>query len=390
MAPVDLPALVLRQRSPIGTTVRLFAVGDTAFSGRAGTTARRRGVDSLLEDVAPVLRTGDVVFANLETTLVPSAGPAGMFTSPITSAGALRRAGFTVVSLANNHIGDYGQAGLAGTLCAIEETKLKAVGAGPDSTAARRLLTLDIHGVRIGWLACGRTLAPQDGSGPHYWEFDEDQLTTAVRQARQHIDVLIVSIHIGLMLLDLPDPNQKAMANRLMHSGADLILMHHPHVLQGLETDEHGRVCCYSLGNFVWDYLEGNIRTTVMLAEQQQGAVFLIELDKEGVARVVAVPTWIDAECCVRWARGALGRQILERLERLSVALAANYGSEFDRQRLERNLHHIVRYLWFHFRRGHWSVVIDQLRRMNVEHLNQAARYGSVWVKDRVRRAWCV
>src|SRR5207244_1416927 len=114
-----------------------------------------------------------------------------------------------------------------------------------------------------------------------------------------------------------PRPQHKVMAERLMSSGADLILMHHAHVMQGIQVTSQRRICCYNLGNFLYDWEEGDVQTPVMLREQNEGAVFCFELDKNGVAAAAVLPTWIDDECRVHWATAERGYEILNRLARI-------------------------------------------------------------------------
>src|SRR5262245_1652454 len=172
--PHDLPALQLLRRPAVGATVRLCAVGDIGLSGRAAVTAKRYGADRLFADVALVLRTADISFGNLESPLASEIAPGNMFAAPITGAAMLREAGFNVLHLANNHVGEYGQPGLAATLAAVREAGLLPLGAGDNPTAAQYMVRTDVNDLRVGWLGCGRTLLPQKESGPQYWEFNED------------------------------------------------------------------------------------------------------------------------------------------------------------------------------------------------------------------------
>src|SRR5439155_21722568 len=151
---------------------------------------------------------------------------------------------------------------------------------------------------------------------------------------------LLVSVAIGFLYLDCPHPAPRAMARRLAAAGAHVVLMQHPHVLQGVETTADGRILCYSLGNFLFDWKEGLIPNLVMVQEQNEGAVFVFDLDRSGVVRAAAVPTYTDERCRVRWAAGARGRAIEERLLRLSRDLLGNYSPAFWRQRAERNTKH--------------------------------------------------
>jgi poly-gamma-glutamate synthesis protein (capsule biosynthesis protein) len=376
-APHDLPALQIFRRPKVGPTVRLCAVGDIGLSGRAAVTAKMRGSGALFADVAPVLRAADISFGNLESPLASEIAPDNMFAAPVTGAATLDQAGFNVLHLANNHVGEYGQAGLAATLAAVRKAGVIPLGAGDDLAAAQRLVRTDNNGLRIGWLGCGRTLLVQENTGAHYWEFDEHDLLSAIAQARPNVDVLIVSIHIGLMYMDYPRPEHKSMAERLMANGADLILMHHAHVLQGVQITSQGRVCCYNLGNFLYDWQEGNVQTPVMLREQNEGAIFWFEIDRKGIALVTALPTWIDDECRVGWATGERGYGSLSRLARISRELDGDFELAFERQRAERNTGPIFKVLAFHIKHRNWRQIIDSLRRTRFEHFKMVLRWLS-------------
>jgi len=367
--PDDLPALRVVQRGNLGPTVRLCAVGDIGLSGRAFDIVRHPEGEMLFAEVASFLRSADITFGNLESPFAWEIAPGKMFAAPVAGAAILRKAGFNLLNLANNHIADYGQAGISATLKAVQGAGIISLGCGEDNSAAQQLVRTDKNGLRIGWLGCGRTLLPQNDSGPRYWELNEKELLAGVLCGRSSVDVLIVSIHAGLMFLDYPHPDHKAMVERLMQAGADLVLMHHAHVMQGVEITEFGRVCCYNLGNFLWDWLEGEVSTRVALDEQQQGGVFVFDLAAQGVASLTVFPIWIDAGYRVRWANREHGEKILRRLQGISLALKTNYHREFGRQRVERNFGHILRDIMFHVSRGKWRYVYNQLSRIRFEDL---------------------
>ena len=360
--PQALMALRISQRSTIGQSVSVCAVGDIGLSGRAAVTAKRRGEDALFAEIAPCLRGADVAFGNLEYPLTSEIAAGKMFAAPIGGAAALRKAGFKLLHLANNHVGEYGQTGLAATLDAVRKADMTALGAGDDLTAAHEVRRTDVNGVRIGWLGCGRTLLRQNENGPRYWEFDEKELLAAVVRVRSNLDVLIVSIHTGLMYLDYPRPEHKVMAEELMAAGADLILMHHAHVLQGVQLTSEGQLACYNLGNFLLDWREGNVQTPIMLKEQNEGAVFRFVLDRQGVAEATALPIWLDDDCRVHWAIGSRGKEILDRLVRISRDLEGDFVPAFERQRAERNTGAILKVIAFHARRGNWAYVLQNVQ----------------------------
>jgi Bacterial capsule synthesis protein PGA_cap len=169
----------------------------------------------------------------------------------------------------------------------------------------------------------------------------------------------------------------------LMENGADLILMHHAHVLQGVQTTGQGKLCCYNLGNFLYDWSEGNVQGTVMLREQNEGGIFWFELDGRGVAQAAVLPTWIDGDCRVHWATGDRGVQILRRLSHISRNLEGDFTREFERQRAQRNTGPIFSVLAFHAKNCNWRYLLDALRHLRFEHLKMLFS----WLSSRFRTA---
>jgi len=368
--PQDVPALRIVHRKPVGSVVRMCAVGDIGLSGRAAATVRCCGTSVLFQEVKAILQAADITLGNLETPFAGELEMNKMFAAPPVCADMLFESGFNLIHLANNHICDYGQAGLEATLKAVRQSKMTPLGAGEDLNRARRLVRTNVNGVRIGWFGCGRTLVTQNPDGAHYWEFNEEELLAAVDQARTSVDVLIISMHIGLMYMDYPRPEHKAMAERLMDKGVNLILMHHAHVLQGFQITPQSHVCCYNLGNFLFDWEEGNVQQLRLIEEQREGAVFLFDLDKGGIVSGIAIPTWIDEHCCVHWAAGDRGRKILRRLQHISRDLLKNFRPAFVKQRARRNTGIILKVLMFHAKHGNWRFVFNSLRRARFEHVN--------------------
>ncbi len=376
LVPDDLTALQIAISPTVGAAVHLCAVGDIMLSGRVGVTLSlpaRSG--DIFAEIAPLLRKADITFGNLESPLTEEIAPRQLYSAPVTGAAYLKQSGFNLINLANNHAYDYGQAGLAATLSATEKAGLVPLGVGDSIPGARRLVRTDTNGLRIGWLGCGRSLVFQREVGPNYWEFDEQELLDAIKLNRGEVDLLIVSIHIGLMYIDYPRPEHKMMAEKLMSAGADLILMHHAHVLQGVQVTSERRVCCYNLGNFICDWTEGNVKTPVMVREQNEGAVFLFGLNRQGVASLVALPIWIGNDCKVHWANGPRGVEILNRLTRISQDLESNFLSAFKGQRAERNATLIIKVIWFHVRHGNWPFVLESLRKARLEHVGMIMRW---------------
>ena len=379
-APSGLPVLVRRLREVEDPAVRVAAVGDIGLAGQAAATAAAGSFDELFGDVAAVLHSADVVFGNLEYPLAADVARSKMFEAAPGSAPCLRRAGFSLLHLANNHVAEHGAAGLAATLEGVTSTGITPLGAGRDDAGARAVVRTDRNGVRIGWLGCGRTLEPQAPAGPKYWEFNEQELIDAARTARGGVDVLIVSIHIGLMYMDYPRPDHQQLAHRLIDAGAAVVLMHHAHVLQGVEVHRDG-VICYNLGNFLLDWREGHVEVPMVVERQKEGAIFTFEIDRRGVAALVVLPTIITEACTVRWPDAARAAGILDRLEAISAPLLGDFRAVFEEQRAQRNAGPILKVLAVNAMRGNFPYVVRQLRKLRVEHVTMVFR----WFASRLR-----
>ncbi len=380
--PATLPALRLCQRIPSGPTQRFWAGGDLGLSGRLAPGARGEAPAPLAR-LAPALAALGPGFANLETPLVPDADPADLFAAPPAGAVQLAAAGLRVLSLANNHVADYGAAGIESSLAAVTTAGLSAVGAGADAAAARQLVVLELETLRLGWLAAARSLAPQPPAGPAFWELERDELLAAVEAAKPTVDLLAVSLHLGFMYVDYPHPEHRQLALDLAAAGADLVLGHHAHVVQGIEVAPGGALLCHNLGNLVFDWTEGEVAADLLLEEQRSGIVLVLDLDPQGVARATALPVRVDDGWQLDWAEGEAGERILERLERLSQDLGGDYAAEFWRQRGTRNTGLTLATLARRLRRGDFASLAAAALRVRPHHLGMIGR----WLFGRKRRA---
>ncbi|WP_435156427.1 CapA family protein [Haladaptatus sp. DFWS20] len=230
----------------------LFAVGDTCL-------APDRADRELL---APKLRervmAADVATVNIEApvevpepTPIPKSGPA-LATHPETPA-LLAKAGFDVATLANNHLFDYGTEGMRATVRACQEVGIDTAGVGEDRTAALNPSIVDVDGVSLAILsACEREfgIAERDASGTA-WSAHPDTID-AVQAAAETYDVVVIVEHGGIEYVPFSPPQRRERLRRFVDAGADLVVGHHPHVVQGWERYD-GALICYSLGNFCFD-----------------------------------------------------------------------------------------------------------------------------------------
>ena len=374
--PDNLQALVLKNNNNFNKNIfRIIAVGDVGFSGRIQKTyGKAQTFGEAFSEVLPFLKTGDQVFCNLETPLFNE--PAGMmFAGHSNGAKALKAAGFNIVHLANNHMLDHGVSGLANTLKLMDENGLNPLGAGYTLKEAKSLHIVETNGLRSGWLGCGRTLVKQKSSSPCYWEYDQEEILEVVKESKQKVDFLVLSIHTGLMYLDYPKPETKAFAEKLLENGVDLILMHHAHVLQSVQVHQNGGICCFNLGNFLLDIKEGNVEISIMAREQTESAVFVFDVDQDGIHSAFAVPVYLDDDFVIHWAEGMRGKRILERLIGISEVIKGDYSSLFEQQRVERNTGPMIEVMKFHLRHRNYSYLIKQIGRIRLQHLKMFFKY---------------
>ena len=189
------------------------------------------------EKVAPVLSNDDLTIANMEGTLTEAKERAVKkfaFRGKPEYTSILNAGSIEAMNLANNHSKDYGQTGYEDTIRYLEEAGI--VTFGYDRTAI-----MDVNGISVGLVGIYELA---EGIG----KMDQvKELTEQIRQ--QGAQLVIVSFHWGTEKANYPDDIQKALAHAAIDSGADLVLGHHPHVLQGIETYQ-GKKIVYSLGNF--------------------------------------------------------------------------------------------------------------------------------------------
>ncbi|MBZ0115118.1 MAG: CapA family protein [Thermoanaerobaculia bacterium] len=358
-------------------------MGDLSLSGRALADS---GPEAL-KAVEPHLQSQDLMFANYEGVLLDLPAPSP-FTAPQDRATLLRVAHRAVVNVANNHTSDHGYKGLSSTVAALEAAGFDVIGLDPpDRSSASHIARC--HGLVIAFLAATRTGAPVPSGFPRVHELDWDVLRHSVERAKEAVlaipdpvmghgtdelaprpavDIVVVSVHAGYMYVDHPHPEHRRQVLALLEAGADLVLMHHPHVLQGVEVGPNGGVACYSLGNFLVDPREGCLEVDIEHDLQRQGAIFSFQLDRDGVSAVDILPTVIKNGSRVEPADAKEAAEIVSRLRRISAELQGDYQATFYQQRAERNTGLGIAGLRSLLLTGRWGLLLRMLSRARLEH----------------------
>jgi poly-gamma-glutamate synthesis protein (capsule biosynthesis protein) len=203
----------------------------------------------LFVKVEDKLSSYDLLFANLEGPVSDKGENVGSiysFRMEPRVVPVLKKAGFDVFSVANNHIFNYGQVAFEDTLRLLPASGIKYVGGGFSPTEAYSPALFRVSGVKIAILGFSEFPAPDIAS------ISEDGVRNAVMKADLDNDFVIVSFHFGEEYKDLPNEYQMKYAKLAVDSGASLVVGHHPHVVETLEKYKNSYIM-YSLGNFVFD-----------------------------------------------------------------------------------------------------------------------------------------
>jgi poly-gamma-glutamate synthesis protein (capsule biosynthesis protein) len=269
--------------------VTLAAVGDVLLTRGCGKQIAKHGVNWLFNNTRDILKSTDLAFCNLECPLSTRGIPQKrrfLFRANPQLASSLHTNGFDVVSLANNHTLDYGRDAMLDTVNAVRESGMTPVGAGKNRADASRVKIVKRNGLRVGFVAYSDlpnySVVPLPDK-PTIAGLDTDSLPKEIKAAKMKCDALVVSIHWGSEYMKIPTERQKTIAHLCIDNGADLILGHHPHVLQPVEVYK-GKPIVYSMGGFIWDY-------SALGADKS--AIYIIELGKSSARLRKAIPAKI-------------------------------------------------------------------------------------------------
>lgn len=309
--------------------VTVTVVGDIMLGRGVADVAPAGDPAAALRPMAARLARADVTVGNLESTLEDDGFPrqgGDSFAAPPTVLPGLADAGFDVLSLANNHTGDYGRDSLVTTVRRFRGSGVEPVGAGADRAEAWRPVVVERRGVRIGFLAfnaIGETWrAGPESSGaaslhmqPRTGDIvpaELDRLAGRVRDLAGHTDVTIVLPHWGEQYVHEPVPDQRTVGARLLDAGATVVIGGHPHWVQHVQRHQ-GRFVVHSLGNFIFDMdFAGQ-------TQEQEGFVLDLTFRAGELVGTGPTPYVIGTDYAPRPARGARARAILADVDGLSL-----------------------------------------------------------------------
>jgi poly-gamma-glutamate synthesis protein (capsule biosynthesis protein) len=294
--------------------ISLIAVGDVSFSRAVERAVKRANdINYPLLKIRDYFKTADLVFGNLETPITKGAEIPDfemIFRSNPGTEQALKEAGFSILSLANNHTPNFGEKGLSDTFDYLDDAGIEYVGAGRNTKEANQPVFIEKEGIKLAFLAYNdNDVVPnsyealEDRAGTAFMRIDK--MIKAVKEAKKEANFVIVSMHSGIEYVNEPNNSQVNFARAAIDSGADLIIGHHPHVVQVMEKYKD-KFIFYSLGNFIFDQPQS--------LETREGIAIKVYFTKNNVNKISILPVFMEKLAQPRMANDQESEKILKRL----------------------------------------------------------------------------
>jgi poly-gamma-glutamate synthesis protein (capsule biosynthesis protein) len=312
----------------VNPTIKLAAVGDILLDRGVAGRIERDGTRAIFARVKDTLYAADIAFGNLECPLAAQCKRVPQrisFQAAPRTLEALTSAGFDIVSLANNHSLDCGGEGLAETMRHLRQSGLRWSGAGLTRAEAEAPVILNVKGIRVAFVGFTsiqpKALADLKDDEPRVALASSLTLKRVVAAARLQADVVVASLHWGIEYASRPADEQRELARVAVDAGADLVLGHHTHTLQGVEllttrtaNETRRALVIYSLGNFAFD------STQAVGRRVRESVILSLELSRDGLVSAELLPVILE-NYLPRPASSAESQTILARLSALSAEL---------------------------------------------------------------------
>ncbi|MED3822404.1 CapA family protein [Priestia flexa] len=270
--------------------ITLTMVGDIMMGRHIKEVTSRHGEDFVFRNVQPFFDESDYVSGNYESPILTNdedsyekIDKSIHLYSEEEDLKTMKNAGFDVLNLANNHAMDYGTKGLEDTLASFEKNRMNYVGAGRNKEEAKHISYKEVDGVKISSVGFTDVYVAGMKAGknnPGILDADPDVIFETIQEAKENADLVVVNAHWGAEYDVEPSERQQGLAKAMVDAGADIIIGHHPHVLQSFDV-YNGSIIFYSLGNFVFDQGWSKTKNTAMVQ---------YNLNKEGQATVDVIP----------------------------------------------------------------------------------------------------
>ncbi|HEX9971317.1 MAG TPA: CapA family protein [bacterium] len=298
----------------------IAAVGDIMVGNHTSYFIQKNGADYPFDSTRQILSQTDIAFGNLEAPFTRTGTKFEKtfnFKVPPEYVSGLIGSGIDVVTLANNHMLDYGIEGLKNTLTILDSLGFAHCGAGLNLEQANKPAIIERNGLRVAFLGYSLTFpeefwATTSHGGTSYPT--EKNMRASIQRCDSIADFTVVTFHWGAEGKNFPKDYQKEYAHLAIDLGADLVLGHHPHVLQGLEIYKN-RLIAYSLGNFTFSSYSRRAAESMILK------VYLVD---EGLFFAKIIPVSVDnyeISFQPRVVKGKRAKAIIDNLKAYSEPL---------------------------------------------------------------------
>lgn len=278
------------------SNIVISLVGDILMDGSVANQIAAYGEDYPWEIVREYFIEDSLTIGNLETSITTGGlkweDKQFNFRSHPKNLSAMKSAGVDMVSLANNHSVDYGYEGLLDTLRNLEQNDILYAGAGRNRDDAIKGAITEINSTKVGFLAYSRVVpdvrwyATTNRPGiVGAYDVHIPEVLRRIKELKEEVDILVLSIHWGVELSTEPREEETRLAKMAIDEGADIIMGHHPHVLQGVEIYK-GKPIFYSLGNFVFgsknDLTSDTMIAQISITDKEIATIRIVPLKIEG------------------------------------------------------------------------------------------------------------
>jgi poly-gamma-glutamate synthesis protein (capsule biosynthesis protein) len=310
---------------PTPCEISFCAAGDVMLDRGVKNRIDDDGRDYIFKKTAGFIRLKDISFCNLECPVSTrgkrkSGGYA--FRADPKNLNIIKKCGFKVVSVANNHMMDYGGDSLSDTFKYLQDNDITYAGAGQNREEARSYVIKEANGVKVAFIAelnmpTVVEEVPEDATLPQPSQKRSlADLTAEIQKAKLAADIVVVSFHWGVEYTHNPQAYQKRLARACIDAGADMVLGHHPHVMQGIEIYK-GKIILYSMGNLVFDQFRVMTSRTF---------IFACDFLKNGTVKNAFITPVEIVKNRPIFARGA----VAEEIRALMMKISKGFGTKFE------------------------------------------------------------
>lgn len=313
-------------------------MGDTMLGRLVSEVIQRRDAGYVWGDTLPLLKACDLRILNLETTITTTGSkwsewPKVFYYRAVPQAvEVLKAARIDYVNLANNHILDFSESGLRDTLAHLDQAGIQHTGAGFSLAEASAPIRLEARGLSVGIFSLSDHYvewdAGQRGAGIFYVSIPPSseqwqRIKSIIRRLKEQSDLVLLSVHWGPNMRDVPSRKVVDLAHRLASEGVDIVHGHSAHVFHGVEVFQ-GKVILYDTGEFIDDY------AVDPLMRNDFSFLYLVHVAGKSIQQVELIPVRI-ASMQVNVAKGADRKQIFELFEQRTRPFDTKYAIKNDR-----------------------------------------------------------